>query len=163
MMKVPPSPRRPCYATKSPSSGRLRRPYVVRQDHGTYTAVTVIAVIPSPSGFHVHYQDTTGQAGKCACLMPCTGQSTNPATCGQSLCPAHAAGFIAHDTAFPTARGKFPGFHGIRLFWAFRYRLRHPSFQPGNPLFVVGENASQLLTHGSYALRDALQVMTHVL
>ena len=73
------------------------------------------------------------------------------------------AGFIAHDTAFPTARGKFPGFNGIRIFRAFRHRLRHSSFQPGNPLFVVGENAAQLVAHGCHALRDTLQIMAHTL
>ena len=87
-----------------------------------------------------------------------------PAACGRSLCPAPAAGwFMVRDTAFPPARGKFPGFHRIWIFGAFRLRLWHPSFQPGNPLFVVGENASQLLTHGGHALRDALQVMAHTL
>ena len=36
-----------------------------RKDHGTYTAVTVTAVTPSPKGLKVHYQEADGQPGKC--------------------------------------------------------------------------------------------------
>ncbi len=36
-----------------------------RKDHGTYTAVTVTAVTPSPKGFKVHYHEADGRPGKC--------------------------------------------------------------------------------------------------
>jgi hypothetical protein len=35
------------------------------KDHGGYTAVTVTAIVSSPKGLKVHYQDADGQPGKC--------------------------------------------------------------------------------------------------
>ncbi len=36
-----------------------------RKDHGGYSAITVMAIVPSPKGIKIHYLDAAGQPGKC--------------------------------------------------------------------------------------------------